>query len=300
MKKAIRLLLAAGLTLLALGNADSSGKTPAKPEKPKKEPVYRSFLIPGNPLDDKIKEQEKLVEADPKSASLRNDFGNLLALRRFPKEAVEQYEAAMKLDPHNYLAPYNLGIVYETEGKISKAIGSYKKSVDRNRGFPPGLFRLGRLYEKTGHDQKAIETYAKAMRIDPAMRDPQHNPLVVDTLLLDRVSLTNYERDLATASIPADARYAQESRFRNLPYDREIYSNEEEPAAPATSAVTPAPASPPTPGPQVPASIPAAPGQTRPQAIAPAPALPPGLPGPVPRVTPSALVAPGPVRTPSR
>jgi len=197
-------------------------------EKEKKpgEPFYRRYLVAGNPLDDKILEQEKRVMADPSSADLRNDFGNLLAARRFPREAREQYETAMKLDRHHFLAPYNLGLLYETTGNPGRAIGAYEKSVDRNRGFPPARFRLGRLYEKRGWKGRAIEQYARALQIDPGMRDPKRNPLVVDTLLLDRVSLENYPRDLAAASMTADALYADAARLRKVPLDRSLFSGD--------------------------------------------------------------------------
>jgi hypothetical protein len=271
------------LGLLALGagraaeKADQHDKSSAKPAK---EPFYRSYLIPGDPLDDKIREQEKLIEANPDSAALHNDLGNLLARRRFPKEAREQYEIAMKLDKKAYLPYYNIGIVYEMEGHASKAIHAYERCVDLNRGFPPGLFRLGRLYERQGHEQAAIDAYAKALAIDPLMRDPAHNPLVVDTNVLDRAMLAVYQQMLARMSLDADARYADEARFRRLPYDRSIDSGELE-ARPAAAAG--APAATPAP-PRSPAAIPAAPGQTRPQELAPAPAsaIPPPTPPPAP------------------
>jgi len=284
MKKTMGVLVALGL---ALGGAASAQKGDSKAAQPaQKEPFYRRYLIAGNPLDERIREQEKLVEADPTSAALHNDFGNLLALRRFPRQAREHYKIAMNLDKKNYLAPYNMGIVLETEGKVSQAIRAYEKAVDRNRGFPPGLFRLGRLYESQGWEARAIEAYAKALRIDPEMRDPRHNPLVVGTRLLDRASLSNYQRSLATASLAADSRYADETRFRRLPYDRAIYAEEgEQPvpeAAPRAGVV-----------PRNPEPLAPAPGQTRPQALAPAP---PPAPGTAPVVPPGAPVfaTPGP------
>jgi hypothetical protein len=209
-------------------------------EKKPQEPFYRRYLVAGNSLDDKILEQEKRVKADPSSANLRNDFGNLLAARRFPREAREQYETAMKLDRHHFLAPYNLGLLFETTGDTGRAIGAYEKSVDRNRGFPPARFRLGRLYEKRGWKGRAIEQYARALQIDPGMRDPRRNPLVVDSLLLDRVSLENYPRDLAAASMTAGALYA-DSRLRKLPLDRTLSSGDVLPASPEAPAAGPTP-----------------------------------------------------------
>jgi hypothetical protein len=206
-------------------------------KNPPKEPFYRKYLVAGNPLDDKILEQEKRVEKDPSSADLRNDFGNLLAARRFPKEAREQYEAAMKLDRRHFLAPYNLGLLYEATGQTGRAIGAYEKSVDRNRGFPPARFHLGRLYEKRGWQERAIEQYGRALQIDPGMRDPKRNPLVVDSRLMHRVSLENYPRDLAAASMTANALYADPARMRKVqvPVDRALSSGDLDPAAPETT-----------------------------------------------------------------
>ena len=100
-------------------------------DKDKKEPFYRSYLIPGNRLDDKIRVQEQRVEANPTSPALRNDFGNLLAARRFVGDARKQYKEAMKLDKTNYLAAYNLGLLEETEGRTGAAISAFRESISR-------------------------------------------------------------------------------------------------------------------------------------------------------------------------
>jgi len=213
-----------------------------KTEK-KDEPFYRKYLAPGNALDDKILEQEKRVAADPNNADLHNDFGNLLAARRFPHEARDQYELAMKLDKHHFLAPYNLGMLYETQGETGKAISAYEKSVDNNRGFPPSRFRLGRLYEMQGSLQKAVEQYARALQIDPEMRFVKRNPLVVDTKLLGLASLQNYQGDLARASMATGAGYVDPSLTKKLPVDRTLSPEDLKPPAPAPPAAdgTPAP-----------------------------------------------------------
>jgi tetratricopeptide repeat protein len=229
-------------------------------DKKAKQPFYRPYLVAGNPLDDKILEQEKRVQDNPKSAELRNDFGNLLAARRFPKEAREQYEIAMKLDRHYFLAPYNLGLLYESQGEDGKAIRAYEKSVDRNRGFPPARFRLGRLLEKRGSTSRAIAEYARALQIDPEMRDPRRNPLVVDTRLLDRVSLENYSKDMARAS---ETMYAEAARFRKLPVNRALSSEDLEPAGTPPAAPTPVRVLPPSAPPSARQPV-APPGMVRP------------------------------------
>jgi tetratricopeptide repeat protein len=215
--------------------APASEAEPAKNKKETPPPFYRKYLVPGDKLDDQIAEQEKRVAESPDDANLRNDFGNLLARRHFPKEAAEQYEMAAKLDKNNFIAYYNLGLLRETEGKVGDAIAAYRKSIKRKPGFPPSRFRLGRLYEHEGKQSDAIAEYAQAFRTDPSMRDPKRNPLVIDSELIYRASLENYSRDLAT-TVEADAVYAEESRFKTVPVDRAVAAEELEPQEPVETA----------------------------------------------------------------
>jgi hypothetical protein len=205
-------------------------------DKEKKEPFYRRFLVPGDPLDEAILLQERRIEEDPGNASLHNDMGVLLARRRFPELSADEFQLAAKLDKKNWLAPYNLGLVLESEGNFDGALKAYKRSIDRNPGFPPSLFRAGLLYEKSGRASDAIQMYAMALRIDPSMRRPDVNPLVVDSALMDRVSLTNYVHDSARSRLPADVVYAEPDRFRPPPpVDRPIATEElNDPPAPPT------------------------------------------------------------------
>ncbi len=233
---------AAALALAAAPalTASDESKNAANPAQ---DPFYKKYLVPGNPLDDEILAMEKKIEVMPGDAALRNDFGNLLALRRFPEQAGEQYEMAAKLDTSNFIAYYNLGLLRETEGKTGSAISAYKKSIARKPGFPPSRFRLGRLYEHTGKLDDAVAQYAKALWIDPSMRDPKRNPLVIDSDLMYRASIANYERDMARATLDRDVSFSEEPAFRRVPVDRAVAAAEvlegEEPE-PTTREIGPA------------------------------------------------------------
>ena len=215
-------------------SASASSSSSASSNKAS-EPFYRKYLVPGNRLDEQILEQEKRIAETPSDASLHNDFGNLLAKRRFSKEAAEQYEIAAKLDKSNFIAYYNLGLLHETEGKIGAAISAYERSIKRKPGFPPSRFRLGRLYEREGKPEDAISQYSQAFLTDPSMRDPRRNPLVIDSELIYRASLQNYQRDVATA-VESDAMWVEENRFKTVPVDRAVASEEVEPAEPGGGA----------------------------------------------------------------
>src|SRR5262249_26479846 len=131
-----------------------------------------------------------------------------------------------------------LGMLYETQGEMGKAISAYEKSIDNNRGFPPSRFRLGRLYERQGSDQKAVEQYARALEIDPEMRFVKRNPLVVDTKLLGLASLKTYGADLGRAWMAAGAGYVDTGLTKKLPVDRTLSSEDLKPSA---GEATPAP-----------------------------------------------------------
>jgi hypothetical protein len=73
------------LLLPAAGVAEESKHA----DKKNAEPFYAKYLVKGNLLDDQIVEQAQRVAASPQDAGLRNDFGNLLARRRFPEQAAE-------------------------------------------------------------------------------------------------------------------------------------------------------------------------------------------------------------------
>ncbi|MGE5414516.1 MAG: tetratricopeptide repeat protein [Syntrophomonadaceae bacterium] len=281
-------------TALAFGLAVAAGLPAARgaeaEKKPTPVPFYRKYLVPGDPLDERILEQERRVEAHPDDANLRNDFGNLLAERRFPAQAAEQYEIALKLDKQNFVSAYNLGLLRETEGKFGDAIAAYRRSIKRKPGFPQSRFRLGRLYEQSNQPESAVREYAAAMWIDPAIRDPKRNPLVVDCELVYLASLANYRRDVAVTAMTESKVYFDTERFRKLPTTRAIGSKEVE-SEPESESTAPrdvgAPAGPTgagvaEPGHRGPATRPGAP----PAAAAPPGAPPPGMLAPSERPQP--------------
>ncbi len=225
-----------GAALLSFAAGASQSPAASADEKKPTAPFYRKYLTPGNKLDDQILEQEQRIADAPNDAALHNDMGNLLAARHFAHEAAEQYELAAKLDKTNFVALYNLGLLREAEGKFSAATSAYHRAVERKHGFPPAHFRLGRMYEKAERNDEAIAEYAAALRIDPSMRDPKRNPLIIDSELIYRASLANYERDVASATMGKDSVYIEEVRFRAVPVDRPVSSQEasgEEPDAAA-------------------------------------------------------------------
>jgi tetratricopeptide (TPR) repeat protein len=83
------------------------------------------------------------------------------------EEARQAFLAAVKIDPANPMARYNLGCVLEEMGEIADAIVQLKRAV---RGMPAHAdahFNLALAYEKIGEDALAKEHWAFYLKYDP-------------------------------------------------------------------------------------------------------------------------------------
>ena len=113
---------------------------PAPAPAPVKPAFYEKYLSDDLPVDREIRVIEKKCADNPKDAGARNDLGNLLALRGFPKEAHAAYRDARKLDSNLYIASYNDGLLFEKEGRFERAKEALVGQFGRNRVCPKRTF----------------------------------------------------------------------------------------------------------------------------------------------------------------
>jgi tetratricopeptide (TPR) repeat protein len=161
-------------------------------EKP---PVYTQFLNTGSALDQQIRVTYDAVRANPDSAPLHNDLGQLLLRKGFPKDAEREFERAVNADSHFYQAWYNLGLVRAAKGDYSGSRRAFRQTVRLRKGHSEALFQLGLMEEKRGDEAGAIAYYAKALQHNHSILDVRVNPLVLDSRLMHLAILKNYERD---------------------------------------------------------------------------------------------------------
>jgi tetratricopeptide (TPR) repeat protein len=228
--------------LLAFADSPGDAKPAGKPVGKPAVPFYDKYLTDEDPADREIRELTRETAEKPEDPAIHNDLGNLLARRGFAKEAAGQYRLAERLDRSSYLPSYNEGLLWEKQGKPSSAIAAFRRSIHRKPGFPFSHFHLGVLEEREGRETAAIDEIAKALRIDNSLRLVSRNPLVVQTKLLHRASVSNYQRDLAAAVLVADGEFADPSVLARISPERfidsgEVLSQEEEATPPPASAV---------------------------------------------------------------
>lgn len=187
MKKSLAVLAA-----LAMSGCTSFHRHDSPYGKP---PVYTRFLNTGTVLDQQIKTTYDAVRANPSSAPMHNDLGQLLLRKGFPKDAEREFERAINADSRFHPAWYNLGLVRAARNNFSGARRAFFKTTRLVKGHSEALFQLGLMEERRGNRDAAIAYYAKALRHNPRIVDVRTNPLVLDSKLIHLAILQNYDRD---------------------------------------------------------------------------------------------------------
>jgi tetratricopeptide (TPR) repeat protein len=115
------------------------------------------------------------VAKRPDSARARN--GMALALDhagRIP-EAIQQFEAALRLIPGDVEVRDNLGVTLEHAGRIAEAIQHYETALRLKPNFPDAHSNLGNALLRTGKVPEAIQQYETALRLRPDFAEAQYN-----------------------------------------------------------------------------------------------------------------------------
>ena len=91
------------------------------------------------------------------------------------KEALENFNKALKIDPRFTPAVINLGNIYRIQKNAQQAIAQFKKAAEINpKNFSP-YFNLGMIYQAEKKNKLAIENYEKALSIIPESVPAQNN-----------------------------------------------------------------------------------------------------------------------------
>jgi tetratricopeptide (TPR) repeat protein len=115
------------------------------------------------------------VAKRPDNPRARN--GMALALDhvgRIP-EAIQQFEAALRLTPGDVEVHDNLGVTLEHAGRIAEATQHYETALRLKPNFPEAHSNLGNALLRTGKVPEAIQQYEEALRLRPDYAEAQYN-----------------------------------------------------------------------------------------------------------------------------
>jgi len=129
------------------------------------------------------------VAEHPDDAMVRMDYGVALAEAEQMREAVEQLEKAIEIDPELAEAHYNLGVIYgrvllddlavdelfedhtDEEAYFEKASASYKEALRLVPTMTAALNNLARLCDAMGLHGEAKRHFEASLAIDPEQPD---------------------------------------------------------------------------------------------------------------------------------
>lgn len=195
-----RFLIAAAAAVALFGC--NSIRDITQPRNPyAKRMFYEKYLNPADPFDARIEQTLNDVRANPRSASLHNELGQLLREKGFPKDAATEFERAVDADPTFYPAWYNLGLLREARGNEVGARYAFNRAVHYKPGHAAALFQLGLAEEQRQNTDAAVDYYAKAIGINHSLLDVRVNPRVLDSKLIDLALIRLYPTEHARESM---------------------------------------------------------------------------------------------------
>lgn len=82
-------------------------------------------------------------------------------------EALQQLEKCLTINPTNFEAAYQLGLLYKTQGETTKAIVYLERAVQLSPNYSLALRDLGAIYLQLGGEAKARPVLEKSVLIKP-------------------------------------------------------------------------------------------------------------------------------------
>ena len=111
---------------------------------------------------------EKTAKAKPKIGSARLGLGTALAALGRHREAVTQYNSALKIEPLDVRVYIARGKSYASLGNFRRAITDYDRAIELNPRLAESYFLRGAAYLESGDCRRAIVDLDRALEFDPA------------------------------------------------------------------------------------------------------------------------------------
>ena len=81
------------------------------------------------------------------------------------EKGISDYNKTIEINPDDYYAYYNRGIIYGKKGQCDEAIADYSKAIEINPNFSEAYCVRGIAYVEKDQNGKAIADFNKAIEI---------------------------------------------------------------------------------------------------------------------------------------
>lgn len=138
---------------------------------------------------------QRLLQVKPDDVKSRLRYASALENSKKTKEAIAQYEEALKGAEKGEQVTIlkTVGFLHSQTGDVPKAIQSYVKAFEMDKGDANLCYNLSSLYEKAGNPERADFYLGEAIRLRP---EDQEGRMRLSERLLERGQLEEADRHL--------------------------------------------------------------------------------------------------------
>ena len=108
-----------------------------------------------------------VLSQQPKNADANNMLGLILMGQKQYSKAINHLRKATKCAPQFVGAQFNLGVAYESAGKVNDAIKCYKAAIVQQPTYLEALFAVGNCYIKQGRLVEGQSAYTTVLVLQP-------------------------------------------------------------------------------------------------------------------------------------
>jgi tetratricopeptide (TPR) repeat protein len=118
---------------------------------------------------------ERIIEKAPNAIGAYNELGNAYMRQGRYRDALVEYQTALKLKPDYAEAYYNIGIAYSESEMYKEAIGAYRQVIKIKPDHVNAYYGIGVIYGESRMYKEAIEAYKQALRLKPDHANVYYN-----------------------------------------------------------------------------------------------------------------------------
>ncbi|KAM3239823.1 hypothetical protein ACQJBY_053485 [Aegilops geniculata] len=174
---------------------------------------YANILRSRNKFADALQLYTAVLDKDGTNVEALIGKGICLQAQSLPRQALDCFTEAVKVDPKNACALTHCGMIYKDEGHLVEAAEAYQKARSADPSYKAAaeflaivLTDLGTSLKLAGNTEDGIQKYCEALEVDSHYAPAYYNLGVVYSEMMQfDVALTCYEKAALERPLYAEA-----------------------------------------------------------------------------------------------
>ncbi|VAI55052.1 unnamed protein product [Triticum turgidum subsp. durum] len=199
----------------AVPDCNGAAAPPAKQQLPEGADAlrYANILRSRNKFADALQLYTTVLDKDGTNVDALIGKGICLQAQSLPRQALDCFTEAVKVDPKNACALTHCGMIYKDEGHLVEAAEAYQKARSADPSYKAAaeflaivLTDLGTSLKLAGNTEDGIQKYCEALEVDSHYAPAYYNLGVVYSEMMQfDVALTCYEKAALERPLYAEA-----------------------------------------------------------------------------------------------